>query len=230
MAVRLIAPQEQQPNSFSFSEENERWIQQQIAKYPEGRQESTVISLLWKVQEQCEGWIPLKAIEEIAKRLDMQNIRVMEVATFYSMFNLAPVGKFFIQLCGTTPCALRGAEQLKKVLKERIGESGSISPDGNFSWTEVECLGACCNAPMAQINNDYYEDLTPENLNQLLDDLAAGKEVKRGSQTGRTSSEPEGNLSSLTDRSLYDGSRLGSWKERFNNLAQSDSSQEQNKN
>lgn len=215
MAARTIASPEKQPESFVFTKENEAWIVQQIAKYPEGRQASVVIALLRKAQEQAGGWLPLKAIEAVAERLSMPRIRVMEVATFYTMFNLAPVGKHFIQLCGTTPCALRGAESLKKVLKEKIGESGEVSEDGNFSWMEVECLGACCNAPMAQINDDYYEDLTPEILEKLLDDMAAGRAVKPGSQTGRTSSEPEGAVSSLTDPSLYDGSRLGEWRKRF---------------
>lgn len=215
MAVRTIAPPEKQPTSFAFTAENETWIVEQIAKYPDGRQASAVIALLTKAQEQAGGWLPLKAIEAVAARLEMPKIRVMEVATFYSMFNLSPVGKHFIQLCGTTPCALRGAERLKQMLRAKVGEPGEVSADGLFSWHEVECLGACCNAPMAQINNDYYEDLTPENMESLLDDLAAGKPVKIGSQTGRTSSEPEGEITSLTDATLYDGSRLGEWRKRF---------------
>ena len=125
-------------------------------------------------------------------------IRVLEIATFYTMFNLAPVGKFFVQLCGTTPCLLRGSDAIKAALKKRVGEPGQVTPDGLFSWTEVECLGACCNAPMVQINDDYYEDLTPENFDKLLDDLAAGNPVRVGSQTGRVSSEPAGGLTSLT--------------------------------
>ena len=139
------------------------------------------------------------AIETVAAMLDMPNIRVLEVATFYTMFNLTPVGRHYVQLCGTTPCMLCGAEDLKAVCRKRIGEQGHVTPDGLFSWTEVECLGACCNAPMVQINEDYYEDLTPENFAKLLDDLAAGRPVRTGSQIGRVSSEPVGGLTSLID-------------------------------
>ena len=149
MAVRKLASEELQPTSFAFTPENEAFAQQQIAKYPPGREASAVIALLWRAQEQNGGWLPQKAMEAVAERLGMPYIRVMEVATFYTMFNLEPVGKYFIQFCGTTPCMLRGAGDIKKVLQERIGESGHVSGDGNFSWLEVECLGACCNAPMA---------------------------------------------------------------------------------
>ena len=135
----------------------------------------------------------------------MPNIRVLEVATFYTMFNLAPVGRHYVQLCGTTPCMLCGAEDLKAVCRNRIGEQGHVTSDGLFSWTEVECLGACCNAPMVQINDDYYEDLTPEILAKLLDDLAAGRPVRTGSQVGRVSSEPVGGLTSLTTLYRADG-------------------------
>ncbi len=131
----------------------------------------------------------------------MPHIRVLEIATFYSMFNLEPVGKFYVQLCGTTPCMLCGSDDLIKVLKRRVGPQRKVTADGLFSWLEVECLGACCNAPMAQINDDYYEDLTASSFEKLLDDLAAGRPVKTGSQTGRKSSEPVGRLTSLT--SLY---------------------------
>ncbi len=215
MAARTIAPPEQQPDSFAFTPENEAWAKEQIAKYPEGRQASAVIALLWRAQKQAGGWLPQKALEAVAARLSMANIRVLEIATFYTMFNLAPVGKHFVQLCGTTPCALRGAERLKDVLRQKIGEPGHVSADGVFSWQEVECLGACCNAPMAQINDDYFEDLTPEILEKLLADLAAGKVVKPGPQNGRKSSEPQGEPTSLTDPVLYDGSRIGAWKKRF---------------
>src|SRR5690606_37587572 len=139
----------------------------QIAKYPEGRQASAVIPLLWRAQEQ-EGWVTQAAIETIAARLGMANMRALEVATFYTMFNLEPVGKYFIQLCGTTPCRLRGAEDIIDECRERIGEQHHVTPDGMFSWLEVECLGACCNAPMVQINQDYFEDLTPASFNKLL--------------------------------------------------------------
>jgi NADH-quinone oxidoreductase subunit E len=139
----------------------------------------------------------------------------MEIATFYTMFNLAPVGRYHVQLCGTVPCHVCGAVELKKVCEERIGPQGSVSADGKFSWIEVECLGACCNAPMAQINYDYYEDLNPENFTKLLDNLAAGREVKTGSQTGRQGSEPQGGGATLTDPALFDGSMIGAWKKRF---------------
>lgn len=215
MSVRRLAPQELQPASFAFTAENEAWIDQQIAKYPPGRQASAVIPLLWKAQEQAGGWVSQAAIEVIAARLGMAKIRVLEIATFYTMFALEPVGKFFFQLCGTTSCQLRGAEGLKDVMRKRIGSQNHVTEDGNFSWLEVECLGACCNAPMVQINADFYEDLTPEILNRIMDDLAAGKEVKPGPQNGRFSSEPEGGAQTLTDPSLYDGSVIGSWKKRF---------------
>ncbi len=131
-----------------------------------------MIALLWRAQEQNGGWLPQKAIEAVAEKLGMASIRVMEVATFYTMFNLDPVGKYFIQFCGTTPCALRGAGEIRKVLERRVGEERHVTADGTFSWLEVECLGACCNAPMVQINDDYFEDLTPENFEKLLDELA----------------------------------------------------------
>jgi len=220
MAVRKLAPEELQPESFVFSPETEAFAQQQIAKYPPGRQASAVIALLWKAQEQAGGWLPRKAIEAVAARLDMPIIRVMEVATFYTMFNLEPVGKYFIQFCGTTPCVLRGAGDIKRVLEKRIGEQNHVSADGRFSWLEVECLGACCNAPMVQINDDYYEDLTPENFERLLDDLAAGRPVKKGSQIGRNTSEPFEAVNTLQDPSLYDGSQIGAWRKRFEEQAQ----------
>jgi NADH-quinone oxidoreductase subunit E len=215
MAVRKLASEELQPTSFAFTPENEAFAQQQIAKYPPGREASAVIALLWRAQEQNGGWLPQKAMEAVAERLGMPYIRVMEVATFYTMFNLEPVGKYFIQFCGTTPCVLRGAGDIRKVLEERIGESGHVSGDGNFSWLEVECLGACCNAPMVQINDDYYEDLTAENFNKLLDDLAAGRPVKKGSQIGRVASEPFEAVNTLKDPALYDGSLVGAWRKRF---------------
>jgi NADH-quinone oxidoreductase subunit E len=199
MSVRRLA--ERQPPSFEFTPDNRAWADRQIAKYPPGRQASAVLSLLWRAQTQNNYWLPKPAIEKVAEILDMPFIRVLEVATFYTMFNLAPVGRQHVQLCGTTPCMLRGAEDLKKVCEKRIGPQGHVSADGALSWVEVECLGACCNAPMAQINDDYYEDLTPESFGKLLDDLAAGRPVKKGSQIGRVSSEPVGGLTSLT--SLY---------------------------
>jgi len=199
MSVRRLA--EVQPESFAFTPDNLASCEREIAKYPEGRQASAVISLLWQAQKQNDYWLPKPAIELVAKMLGMPFIRVLEVATFYTMFNLSPVGKYFIQFCGTTPCVLAGADAIKAVLEKRIGAQQHVTADGLFSWLEVECLGACCNAPMVQINDDYYEDLTAENFEKLLDDLAAGRPVHIGSQTGRMTSEPAGGLTSLT--SLY---------------------------
>ena len=215
MANRRLAPDEIQPAHFAFTPETEAFAAAQIAKYPEGRQMSAVTPLLWQVQKQCGGWLPQKAIEAVAERLGMAYIRVLEVATFYTMFALEPVGRHFIQFCGTTPCALRGAGEIKAVLKRRVGEEREVSADGLFSWLEVECLGACCNAPMVQINDDYYEDLTPETFERLLDDLAAGRPVRRGSQVGRVASEPQGGAKTLTDSTLFDGSVVGAWRKRF---------------
>ncbi len=199
MSTRRLA--EVQPESFAFTPQNEAWLEKQIAKYPDGRQASVVVPALWQAQKQHDYWLPQKAIEAVADKLGMPYIRVLEVATFYSMFNLEPVGKFYVQLCGTTPCVLAGSDDLIKVLEHRVGPQRKVTADGLFSWLEVECLGACCNAPMVQINDDYYEDLTAESFEKLLDDLAAGRPVKTGSQTGRVSSEPLGKLTSLT--SLY---------------------------
>lgn len=199
MSVRRLA--EEQPEHFAFNPENEAKCEEIIKKYPQGRQESAVLALLWLAQKQNDFWLPKAAIEKVAERIGMPPIRVLEIATFYTMFNLAPVGKFHIQMCGTTPCVLAGSDAIKQVLEKRIGGQGTITADGLFSWVEVECLGACCNAPMVQINEDYYEDLTAENFAKLLDDLAAGRPVNTGSQTGRVSSEPAGGLTTLT--SLY---------------------------
>ena len=192
MAVRRLAPADIQPKEFSFSKENLDWAKKEITKYPPGRQASAVIPLLWRAQEQAGGWVPEAAIQYVAKFLDLPNIRVMEIATFYTMFNLAPVGRFHVQMCGTTPCVLRGADKLIDICHHRIGEQFDVTADGKFSWVEVECLGACVNAPMAQINYDFYEDLTPENFNTLLDEMAAGKEPKPGPQIDRQFSAPEG--------------------------------------
>ncbi len=203
MSVRRLA--DVQPESFEFTPENEAWAATEIAKYPPGRQASAVLALLWRAQAQSGYWLSKPAIEKVARMLDMPKIRVLEVATFYSMFNLAPVGRYYVQLCGTTPCMLRGSEDIKAVLRQRIGESGHVTADGLFSWNEVECLGACCNAPMVQINDDYYEDLTPQTFSHLLEDLAAGRPVRTGSQIGRMSSEPVGGLTSLTTLYGVDG-------------------------
>jgi NADH-quinone oxidoreductase subunit E len=203
MSVRRLA--DEQPASFEFTPENKAWAERELAKYPPGRQASAVLALLWRAQMQSDGWLSRAAIEKVAATLDMPNIRVLEIATFYTMFNLAPVGRYYVQLCGTTPCMLCGAEDIKAVCRERIGEPDHVTADGLFSWTEVECLGACCNAPMVQINEDYYEDLTRENFAKLLDDLAAGRPVKTGSQIGRVSSEPVGGLTALATLYGVDG-------------------------
>jgi NADH-quinone oxidoreductase subunit E len=199
MSVRRLA--ENQPEAFAFTRENEGKCEEILQKYPEGREASAVIPLLWLAQKQNDYWLPKAAIEKVAQKLDMPFIRALEIATFYTMFNLAPVGRFHVQMCGTTPCLLVGSNAIKEILLRRIGDQGKVTADGMFSWIEVECLGACCNAPMVQINEDYYEDLTPQNFEKLLDDLAAGRPVKIGSQTGRVTSEPAGGLTSLT--SLY---------------------------
>jgi NADH-quinone oxidoreductase subunit E len=196
MAVRRLVEPHLQPKEFAFTAGNLGWAKQQIAKYPEGRQASAVIPLLWRAQEQV-GWLPQKAIEAVAELLGMARIRVLEVATFYTMFNLEPVGKHHVQLCGTTPCMLRGSDELRRICHRRIGEQHHVTADGKFSWIEVECLGACVNAPMAQINYDYYEDLTPESFEKILDQLAAGKTPKPGPQIDRQLSEPIGGPTTL---------------------------------
>ncbi len=201
MSVRRLAPDEVQPASFAFTAENLAWAQQTIAKYPAERKASAVIPLLWRAQEQHAYWLPKAAIEYIADMLDMPYIRVFEVATFYTMFQLQPVGKkAHIQVCGTTPCMLRGAEALIKVCKSRIHhEPFHLSEDGDFSWEEVECAGACVNAPMIQVFSDTYEDLTPESLEKILDAFARGETPPPGPQNGRHGSEPEGGALTLRD-------------------------------
>jgi NADH-quinone oxidoreductase subunit E len=196
MAVRRLA--EVQPESFAFTAENAAWAKQTIAKFPKGRQASAVIPLMWCAQEQ-EGWVSRPAIETIGRMLDMPFIRVLEVATFYTMFHLAPVGrKAHVQVCGTTPCMLRGAEDLKDVCRRRIHhDQHHLSEDGDFSWEEVECLGACVNAPMVQIFADTYEDLTPESFEKILDAFDRGRQPKPGPQIKRTQSAPAGGLTSL---------------------------------
>ena len=197
MAVRRLA--EKQPKDFAFTEDNLAWTKREITKYPEGRQASAVIPLLWRAQEQA-GWLPEPAIRHVADILGMPYIRALEIATFYTMFNLEPVGKYLVQLCGTTPCMLRGAEDIKKVCLRRIGEQEHVSADGMFSWREVECLGACVNAPMAQINYDYYEDLTPESFTRILNNLSLGKTPKPGPQVDRLNSAPIGGQTTLLDK------------------------------
>jgi len=198
MAVRRLA--EIQPESFAFSEANLAWAKKEITKYPPGRQSSAVIPLLWRAQEQ-EGWVSEPAIRAVAEFLDMPTIRVLEVATFYTMFHLAPVGrKAHIQVCGTTPCWLRGANDIRDVCRHRIHhEPHHLSDDGSFSWEEVECLGACVNAPLVQIGADTFEDLTTESFEKLLDNLAAGRPVKPGPQMDRQFAAPVGGATSLTE-------------------------------
>jgi NADH-quinone oxidoreductase subunit E len=200
MSVRRLAPADVQPKEFSFSKDNLDWAKKQLSKYPEGREASAIIPLLWRAQEQTGGWLPEAAIRHVADFLDMAHIRALEVATFYTMFNLQPVGKFHVQLCGTTPCRLRGADDLEKVCRKRMGDQGEVTKDGKLSWIEVECLGACVNAPMAQINYDYYEDLTAESFGKILDDLAAGKKVKPGPQIDRQLSAPVGGATTLKEK------------------------------
>ncbi|MEM9750115.1 MAG: NADH-quinone oxidoreductase subunit NuoE [Pseudomonadota bacterium] len=214
MAVRR--PHSEQPEGFAWSKENLAWCEAQMQKFPEGRQASCVIPFLWRGQKQ-EGWISIPMMEAIAQQLAIPYIRVYEVATFYTMFNLAPVGRNFVQLCGTTPCMLRGAHELRDVCLKRIGKEGAISEDGAFSWLEVECLGACVNAPMVQIStnesDDYFEDLDAESFEKLLGALAAGEPVKAGPAIDRVNSAPEGEAQTLTDPSLYDGSKAKPLKE-----------------
>jgi NADH-quinone oxidoreductase subunit E len=195
--VSLRRLHHQQPSSFAFTPENKTWADKEILKYPRGRQASAVIALLWRGQDQ-EGWVTRPMIEEVGRFLDMPYIRVLEVATFYTMFNLEPVGQFHVQLCTTTPCMLRGSDALKDVCHRRIGEQLHVTADGKFSWIEVECLGACVNAPMAQINYDYYEDLTPASFEKVLDELAAGRTPKTGPQNDRQLSAPIGGPTTLT--------------------------------
>ncbi len=189
-----------QPESFAFTPANQAWAEAQITKYPEGRQASAIIPLLWRAQEQ-EGWLTRPAIEGICDMLDLAYIRGLEVASFYFMFQLQPVGSVaHIQICGTLSCMICGAEDLIAVCREKIADKPHvISADGKFSWEEVECLGACTNAPMAQIGKDYHEDMTAEGLSQLLDDMAAGKVPTPGPQNGRYSCEPLSGLTSLKD-------------------------------
>lgn len=189
-----------QPDSFAFTSDNQAWAQGQITKYPEGRQASAIIPLLWRAQEQ-EGWLSRPAIEHVAAMLGLSYIRALEVATFYFMFQLQPVGAIaHIQVCGTTSCMICGAEDLVAVCKDKIApEPHALSADENFSWEEVECLGSCSNAPMAQIGKDYYEDLTVARLGEIIDELAAGRVPVPGPQNGRYAAEPVTGLTSLTD-------------------------------
>src|SRR5689334_3172991 len=202
MSVRRLAPKELQPASFTFTDENLAFAKAQIAKYPEGRQASAVIAILWRAQEQNEGWVSEASLRVVADMLDMPYIRVLEIATFYTMFQLQPVGKkAHVQVCGTTPCWLRGAEDLIEVCKHRIHHDPfHLSKDGDFSWEEVECLGACVNAPMVQIWKDTYEDLTPDSFGKVLDGFATGNLPTPGPQNGRQFSAPAGGPTILKEK------------------------------
>jgi NADH-quinone oxidoreductase subunit E len=199
MSVRRLAPKQLQPANFTFTAENLAWAKRQIAKFPPGRQASAVIPILWRVQEQHHGWVSEAAIRAVADLLEMPYIRALEIATFYTMFQLQPVGKkAHIQVCGTTPCRLRGAGDLIEVCQHRIHHDPfQLSKDGDFSWEEVECLGACVNAPMVLIWSDTYEDLTKEGFGKVLDGFASGNPPKPGPQNGRQFSAPIGGLTTL---------------------------------
>ncbi len=227
MAVRRLHPE--QPTDFAFTSENMEWVQKTIAKYPPGKQASAVIPVLWRAQEQIGGWLTEPAIRVTADLLGMAYIRVYEVATFYTMFQLAPVGrKAHVQVCGTTPCMLRGAEDLIGVCKKYIAPNPhQLSSNGDFSWEEVECLGACANAPMVQIFKDTYEDLTADSLEKILDGIERGKPVLPGSQIGRQVSAPEGGATTLQESSLYDGSGIGAWRKRFEEMENQDASSQE---
>jgi NADH-quinone oxidoreductase subunit E len=199
MAVRRLAPPNVQPKDFAFTAANAAWAKKQIEKYPAGRQQSAIIPLLWRAQEQNGGWLPEAAIRHVGEMLGMAHIRALEVATFYTMFLLEPCGKkAHVQVCGTTPCMLRGAEAIFAVCKKRIHHDPlHVSADGDFSWEEVECLGACVNAPMVLIGKDTYEDLDAESFEKVLEGFANGKPVKPGSQIDRQLSAPVGGATTL---------------------------------
>ena len=189
-----------QPKHFQFSENSLKAANQIVKNYPKGKQQSAVMALLYIVQRQHDNWIPLSAMKYVAKFLKMPYIKVYEVATFYSMYNLSPVGEYFIQVCTTTPCMIRGAYKLVDACKERISENeNTLSKNGKCSWMEVECLGACVNAPMMQINEDYFEDLDKEKTLKILDKILKGEKPKPGSYRGRVNNEPENNRKTLLE-------------------------------
>jgi NADH-quinone oxidoreductase E subunit len=200
MSSRRPAPPDRQPASFAFTPENVEKARAIVAKYPAGRQASAVMPLLDLAQRQHGGWLPIKAIEHVADFLSLPHIRALEVATFYTMYNLAPVGRRLVQVCTTTPCWLRGSDAIVAACERKLGIGlGETTPDGAFTLVEVECLGACVNAPMMQVDDDYYEDLTPETAGRVLDALARGDMPKPGPQSGRRSSEPDGGPTSLAE-------------------------------
>ena len=196
--MSLKRPAKDQPDNFEFDTASLEAANKVISKYPEGKKQSAVMALLYIAQKQNNNWIPLAAMKCIAKFLDMPYIKVYEVATFYSMYNLSPVGKYFFQICTTTPCMLRGAYDLVKVCKNKISEKENVlSKDGKISWMEVECLGACVNAPMMQVNEDYYEDLNDKKLEEIIDTIYQNKIPKPGSYSGRINAEPVNNRKTL---------------------------------
>jgi len=203
MSVRRLA--KDQPAGFAFAPSTLETAKWWMAKYPPHRKPSAVIPILWLIQKQ-DGWVSEPAIRAVAELLEMPVIRVLEVATFYTMFHLQPVGKHHLQVCGTTPCMLRGSEDLKAVCKKRIGEKFDVTADGLFSWEEVECLGACVNAPVVAIHDYYHEDLDAAALERTIDALASGQHVRPGSAIGRQTSAPQGEPTTLTHPELYDGS------------------------
>jgi NADH-quinone oxidoreductase subunit E len=202
MSLRRLAPD--QPTSFAFTPENLAWAQKQLKKYPEGRQASAVVPLLWRAQEQNGGHVTEPMIRVIAEMISVSPIRVLEIATFYTMFNLKPVGQHLLQVCTTTPCWLRGSDAVVAACKKHIHpHAETVSADGKLSWMEVECLGACVNAPIIQIGDDFYEDVDGARAEAIINDLRAGRKPKPGSQIGRQTSAPEGGPQTLTDASLY---------------------------
>ena len=198
MSIKKIS--KNQPETFKFTEKNFELAKKILQNYPKGKQQSAVMSLLFIAQRQNKNWIPLVAMKYIAKFLDMPYIKVYEVATFYSMYNLSPVGEYFIQVCTTTPCMIRGAYKLIEACKDKISNNeNELSKDKKCSWIEVECLGACVNAPMMQINDDYYEDLDKEKTLKILDQILKGETPKPGSYRGRINNEPENNRKTLME-------------------------------
>ena len=198
MSLKKIS--KDQPEKFEFNLQNLEAAKRILSNYPKGKEKSAVMALLYIAQRQNNNWIPLSAIKYIAKFLNMPYIKVYEVATFYSMYNLSPVGNFHVQICTTTPCMIRGAYKIVDVCKKKISEKENVlSENGNCSWTEVECLGACISAPMMQINNDYYEDLDIKQSEKIIDEVLKGKKPKPGSYRGRINSEPENNRKTLLD-------------------------------
>ena len=198
--MSLRRPAKDQPETFEFSSSSMEEANKIVLKYPEGKQQSAVMALLYIAQKQNDNWIPLAAMKYIAKFLEMPYIKVYEVATFYTMYNLSPVGKYFVQVCTTTPCMIRGANKIVEACKEKISDKeNELLKDKNCSWMEVECLGACVNAPMMQINDNYYEDLDKEKTIEIFDKILKGEDPKPGSYRGRLNTEPENNRKTLMD-------------------------------